>query len=107
MRLRLVGANSQARVIGERELPGKSNYFSGRDPKRWRTNIQTYERVRYQEVYPGVDLVYHGDQQRMEYDFVISPKADPRVIRLEIAGADNLEIDAQGDLLLKVGGSQL
>jgi hypothetical protein len=69
------------------ELPGKSNYFIGKDPKKWHTHVPTYGRVRFASIYPGVDLVYYAGQNRqLEYDFVLAPGADPRAIQLAIAG---------------------
>jgi hypothetical protein len=85
--LRLLGANPRAEVAGLDELPGNSNYFIGKDPKKWHTHVPTYGRVRYQNIYPGVDLVYHGGQNgQLEYDFVLAPGADPNAIQLAIAG---------------------
>ena len=62
VRMKLVGANPQAKVSGLDELPGKTNYFIGNDPKKWRTNVANYAKVKYANVYPGVDLVYYGNQ---------------------------------------------
>jgi len=88
LRLKLRGANTGASVVGLDELLGKSNYFVGKDPKQWRTNLPTYARVRYQNVYPGVDLVYYGNQGgQLECDFVIAPGADPSAIALSIGAA--------------------
>jgi hypothetical protein len=87
LRMKLVGANPAAKVSGTAELPGKSNYFIGNDPKKWRTNVANYAKVKYQGVYPGIDLVYYGNQQQLEYDFVVAPGGDPRAIRFEIVGA--------------------
>jgi len=85
VRLRLVGANPNAAVTGGDELPGKANYFIGNDPKKWRTNVPTYAKVRYQNIYPGVDLVYYGNQSgQLEYDFVVEPGADPGAIALAV-----------------------
>ncbi len=85
LRMRLVGANTAAAVTGAEELPGKSNYFIGNDPKKWHTNVPNYAKVRYQSVYPGVDLVYYGNQGgQLEYDFVVAPGADPSAIVLDI-----------------------
>jgi hypothetical protein len=81
LRMKLVGANPQPRVEGQEELPGKINYFLGNDPKRWRTNVPTYSKVKYHSVYPGVDLVYYGRQQQLEYDLVVAPGADPKSLR--------------------------
>jgi hypothetical protein len=82
------------------ELPGKVNYFRGNDPKKWQSNIPTYLRVKYESLYPGVDLVYYGNQQQLEYDFIVAPAADPKNILLEFDGAERLEVDARGDLLI-------
>jgi hypothetical protein len=86
MRMRLLGGNAQGRVVGLDELPGRSNYFIGNDPKRWRTDVATYRRVAYKDVYPGVDLVYYGNQRQLEYDFVVAAGADPAAIRLALSG---------------------
>jgi hypothetical protein len=82
--MKLVDANAQAKVSGLEELPGKSNYFIGNDPKKWRTNVPNYAKVNYANVYPGVDLVYYGNQGKLEYDFVVQPGADPGSIQLAI-----------------------
>src|SRR5689334_23609800 len=97
--MKLVDANPHAKVSGLEELPGKSNYFIGNDPRKWRTNVPTYAHVRYQDVYPGIDLMYHGQQGQLEYDFVVSPGADPKTIRLVLEGAERLRVDSQGDLV--------
>ena len=107
MHLKLVGANPKAKVIGLGELPGKSNYFIGNDRKKWRTNIPTYATVRYQDLYPGVDLIYYGNQRQLEYDFVVAPGADPNRIRLGFQGAGKLRIDDKGDLVLGGGGDEV
>ena len=105
--MKLVGANRAPRIVGLEELPGKSNYFAGRDPKRWRAGIPTYAKVKYQGVYPGVDLVYYGKERQLEYDFVIAPHSDPRSIRLDFSGADNLTVDDRGDLVAQTAGGQV
>lgn len=92
LRLKLVGANPKAGIAALDELPGRSNYFLGNDPKKWRTNVPNYAKVKYQSVYPGVDLVYYGNPRQLEYDFVVAPGADPNVITLEFeTGALKLE----------------
>ena len=107
VRLRLVGAKTDAEVIGRDELPGKVNYFIGNDPKKWRTNVPTYARVRYQNVYPGVDLEYYGNQGgQLEYDFIVAPGADPNAIILQVREPP-LRIDADGDLVLPTKGSEM
>src|SRR5256885_5909196 len=107
LRMSLVGAARKPQVAGLDELPGKANYFTGKDPTKWRTNVSTYAKVQYQNVYPGIDLVYYGNQRRLEYDFVVAPGADPEKIVLGFKGADKLEIDAQGELVLHTSGGHL
>ncbi len=107
LRMSLVGAASKPQVTGLEELPGKANYFIGKDRSKWRTNVPTYAKVRYENVYPGIDLVYYGNQRQLEYDFVVAPGADPKKIVLGFKGADRLEIDAQGELVLHAAGADL
>ena len=90
LHMKLVGANAHAEVAGADELPGKSNYFQGRDAQNWHTHIPNYARVRYQSVYPGVDLVYYGHDRQLEYDFVLAPGADPAAIRFALGGAQEV-----------------
>jgi hypothetical protein len=104
--LNLVGANNAVRATGSTKLPGKSNYLFGRTRKDWRTGIPNYGKVSYQHIYPGVDLTYRGNQQQLEYDFVVAPGADPSVITLDLTGTDALDIDADGNLLLRIAGRQ-
>jgi hypothetical protein len=119
VRLRLVGASTHAPVAGAEGLPGKCNYFIGNDPKKWRTDVPTYAQVKYQGVYPGVDLVYYGNQGgQLEYDFVVAPGADPSAIELAVgAGLEParqgrpqgapLRITPDGDLLVKLDGGDV
>ncbi len=107
LRMKLVGANPSPRVTGLEELPGKSNYFLGNDPDKWHTDVPNYARVQYQDVYPGVDLVYYGNQRQLEYDLVVAPGADPDAIALSFDGVEKLRIDAQGDLVLETAGGEI
>jgi hypothetical protein len=104
LRAQLVGANEAAKVTGEQKLPGKVNYLTGKDPSKWRTDVVTYAKVRYEEVYPGVDLVYYGKRGQLEYDFVVQPGADPASIRLRIAGAQKMRLNGKGQLVMKTAG---
>ncbi len=99
IRMRLFGANSRPRIAGVGELPGTSNYFVGNDPKRWRARVPSYERVKYSGVYPGIDLVFHGAERNLEFDFSIAPGANPHIIQLDIRRA-RTRIDDDGDLML-------
>ncbi len=108
LRLRLLGANPQPRTAGEAPLPGKSHYFMGSDPKRWRTNVPQFAKVRHHQVYPGIDLVYYGNQEgRLEYDFELAPSANPEQIRLAFSGAKRTELAPNGDLLLHTASGTL
>jgi hypothetical protein len=107
LRMQFAGANAAPQVTGLDELPGKINYFIGNDPRKWHTNIPNYSRVHYRNLYPGVDLTYYGQQRRLEYDFVVAPGFDPRVIQLVFAGAERLSIDGQGDLLIRTSGGEV
>src|SRR5580658_2991469 len=98
VRTRLLGANPKSAVSGAGRLPGTSNYFIGNDPAKWRTGIPSYSKVRYASVYPGVDLVYYGNQGKLEYDFIVAPAADPGRIAMEVDG--RLKVDARGDLVV-------
>jgi hypothetical protein len=102
--MQLVGANPSAPAVGLDPVPTISNYFIGNNPSLWHTNIPNYGRVEYQDVYPGVNLVYYGNQQQLEYDFVVAPGADPGIISLAFQGIDSLSLDSQGNLLLQSGG---
>jgi len=99
-----VGTTHSVHVEGLEETEGKSNYFLGDDPRKWVTNVAWYSRVRYRNVYPGIDLIFHGSQRNIEYDFVISPGADPNRIELKFTGADSLKLDRTGDLILAAAG---
>lgn len=98
IRMHLDGASSAARVQGAEPLPGKSNYFIGNNPAKWHRGVSQFGRVEYQRVYPGVDLVYYGNQQQLEYDFRVAPGADPSQIALSFQGA-SARLEA-GDLVL-------
>jgi hypothetical protein len=103
--IRLSLDNAAARrVVGLEQQPGTVNYLIGDDPAKWRTGVPTYSKVRYESVYPGIDLVYYGQQGLHEYDFVVAPGADPARIALRVSGADRMRIDGAGNLLLDTAG---
>lgn len=103
VQLRYVGANPHPRTVGVDKLPGVVNYFIGKDPRKWRTNIPTFARVACRNVYPGIDLAYYGHPGQMEYDWAIHPGADPGRIRLAVASASHLSLDRAGNLLIGSG----
>jgi uncharacterized protein (TIGR03437 family) len=107
MTMQLVRGNPTAQAEGLDALPGKSNYLLGNDRAQWRTNVANYAKVRYRDVYPGVDMVYYGNQQQLEYDLVVGPGADPHVIQLAFSGVQSMRIAPDGDLLLRVPGGEV
>jgi hypothetical protein len=106
LQLTLSGARSQAKPNAEAPQGGRSNYFTGSTPGRWVTDVGQYGRIRYADVYPGIDLVYYGDQRKLEYDFVVAPGADPKAIRMAFRGARSARLNDTGDLALSVGGRE-
>jgi len=99
LRMSLIGANAKANAVGLAPQPGVVSYFIGNDPKNWRSGIPTYGKVNYGQIYPGVDLIFYGNQRQLEYDFVVAPGADPSRIAWRIDGA-RASIDAEGNLVL-------
>ncbi len=103
----LIGASTHPEAVGEKPLQTKVNYFIGRDPKAWRTNVNTFAQVRYRNIYPGIDLVYYGNNGRVEYDFDLAPGADATKIQFAMNGADAVSVDATGNLVMTKGASEL
>lgn len=101
LRMRLQGANPQPHLRGEQPLGGHSNYFMGSNPKQWHTGLTQYGRVRYEQVYRGIDLIYYGNQRQLEYDFVVAPGVQPQQIKLRWQGAQGVRLNQRGELLLK------
>jgi hypothetical protein len=100
VRMRLVGANPRPSLAGLDRLPGTHNYFIG-DASEWQRNVPTYAKVHYTSVYPGIDLVYYGNQRQLEYDFVVAPGSDPDRIAIAFDGVQQLSIDSTGNLVLQ------
>ena len=107
LRMKLLNANLAAKATGIDELPGTSNYFIGNDPAKWRTNVRTYAKVKYEGIYSGIDLVYYGNQRQLEYDFVVAPGADPRRIALQLRGAKQIHLDGSGHLVLRMRDGEI
>ena len=107
IRMELVGANPDAKAEGVDELPGKVNSLRGNDQSQWHANIETFKKVQFKEVYPGIDLVYYGNQQHLEYDFIVAPGARPETIALRFSGADSLDVNKHGDLVIQAGGAEI
>jgi hypothetical protein len=105
--MRLQGANPNPVLTGEQELPGKVNYFLGNKSEKWHTGISTFSKVRMKEVYPGIDLVYYGNQKQLEYDFVVKPGIDPAKIKLSFTGNRSLHLEENGDLFLRARAGEV
>jgi len=105
--IHLVGSAPNPQIVGEIPLQTRVNYFVGRDPSQWHRNIPTYGQVRYHNVYPGIDLVYYGNNRHLEYDFDLAPGADPENIEFSVTGTDALTIDSLGNLVLTKNAAQL
>jgi hypothetical protein len=107
LRMAIENANSAAKISGENELSGKSNYFIGNDSRKWVKGVPSVARVRYEGIYPGIDLTYYGNQRQLEYDFIVKPGSDPKQIALGIEGADEIKLDDAGELVLTVNGREV
>jgi Beta-propeller repeat len=105
--MKLNGANENAAVTGASQLPGKVNYFIGKDASKWHTDVPTYAQVKYAGIYPGIDLIYYGNQKQLEYDFVVAPGADPKAIAFNVNGASTLRVSKQGDLVMKTAAGDV
>jgi uncharacterized repeat protein (TIGR01451 family) len=106
VQMKLAGANQNLTLDAAGPLPGKSNYFLGNDPAKWRTGVPQFARVRYSSVYPGIDLVFYGNQGHLEYDFKVAPGSDPAQPELEFNGARQLEV-RDGALLIRTAGGDV
>ena len=103
----LLGGNAAAKLTGLERLLTRTNYFIGSDPRKWKTNVPNYAKVKYSGVYPGVDLVFYGNQNLLEYDFIVSPGADPGVIALGFEGITDMRVDEKGDLILRMDAGEI
>jgi hypothetical protein len=100
VRWQMAGGNRNALITGEGALSSKSNYFRGNDPKQWKTDVPNFARVRYEDIYPGIDVVYHGNQRQVEYDFTVAPNANPNRIRMSFQDARSMALRKDGALVL-------
>jgi len=107
IRMQMAGANPSPEITPQGLLPGATNYLVGNDPSSWRTNVAGFARVKYRDIYRGIDLMYYGNQQQLEYDFVVAPGADPRQIQIVFDGAGKLKVDRNGDLVMRAAGQWL
>lgn len=98
-----VGSNPEAQAVPEDQINAHINYLLGRDPAGWRTGLSAFQRVKIRNLYPGIDMVYYGNQRRLEYDFDLAPRSDPGTIRIRFDGADQISISESGELVINSG----
>lgn len=103
----LAGANPAAAIEGLEPAAARVNYFIGNQPEQWRTGVGTFARVRCDQVYPGIDLVYYGREEALEYDFEVAPGAHPEAVQLVFEGAQNVVINAEGDLVIHTASGEV
>jgi hypothetical protein len=107
IQMQLLGANLYASLHGDGSLSAKMNYLIGNDPSQWRTDLPVYSKVQVDDVYPGINLIYYGNQHQLEYDFVIAPHASPESIALRFDGVDKIDINKEGELVLSLEGNEI
>jgi ASPM-SPD-2-Hydin domain-containing protein/beta-propeller repeat-containing protein/HYDIN/CFA65/VesB family protein len=107
VRLALAGSNPHPVVHAVGEQVAHANYFVGSDPQKWRSKVPEYARVKFDAVYPGIDLVYYGSQGRLESDYIVSPGADPKQIALRIEGSDRIRLNSDGDAVLSTAAGDV
>jgi uncharacterized protein (TIGR03437 family) len=105
--MRFEGSRGDTHLSAEELLPGRTNHLEGIHPAQWRTGVPAYQRVRYREVYPGIDLVFYGTGKTLEYDYIVRPGGDPAAIRMRISGSASTRIDDGGDLVLRTGSQEV
>jgi uncharacterized repeat protein (TIGR01451 family) len=101
VQMKMLGRNAAVEIEGLEPLSGSTNYLRGKDPKNWHTAIPLYGKVRYRDLYPGVNLIYYGNRQQLEYDFEVAPGGDPNLIKIAFAGAQKIRLDSEGNLWLR------
>ena len=107
VRVRFLDASPAPKLVARDQRPGHSHYYRGNDPARWLTGVPQFGRVAYEEIYPGIDAVFYGNQRQLEYDLVVAPGANPGRVRLSFEGADGIRLNDDGDLVLEVGNGEL
>lgn len=107
LKIQFIGSKNDSSINGEEELETKSNYLIGNNPQQWRTNISNFAKVSYEGLYPGINAVFYGSQEQLEYDFCVAPGANPKDVCLHIEGAQKLEIDERGNLCIALDKSEV
>lgn len=105
--MELIGANTSAKAIEIEKLSTTSNYFLNNDKKHWQANVENFAKVQYQNIYPGIDIVYYGNQRQFEYDLIVTPYTSPDIINLQFAEAEKLIINNDGDLVITINNQEI
>ena len=100
VRMRFVGANNNSKLVGVDKMPGKSHYYIGIDQKKWHTNIPQYGKVKVKDVYPGIDVVFYGKNEFLEFDFIVRPGADPKQIKIAYENVEKVSVNKEGYLVV-------
>ena len=100
VKLDFVGANKDVKPVGEAKTGGVVSYFKGQ-PADWQAGVPTYSRIVYRDLWPGIDLAYSGTTDRLKYEFIVHPGADPAQVRLAYRGVDSISVDDEGRLEVK------
>ena len=103
LRMKLQNGNQSPKLLGESRQAKITNYYIGNDRSKWLIGVPNYGQVRYQDVYSGIDMVYHSDQRQLEYDFVVKPGADPNQIRIAFEGASKMQHHRTGRVGIAIG----
>jgi len=106
-RMQFVGANPSAQISGQAELSGKVNYLVGNNPAQWRSGVSAFAKVRVQNIYPGINVVYYGNGRQLEYDFDLAPGIDPQTIVIRFDGAEKISVNPQGGLVVSLNGGEI
>jgi len=107
VQMKFIGANAAPQISGDAELSGKINYFIGNDQTRWQSGLPTFGKVRLENIYPGVNVVYYGNQQKLEYDFDLAAGVNPDTIVIRFDGAEKISVDSQGELVVELNGGKI
>jgi hypothetical protein len=106
-RVQFIGANPAARITGQQKLSGTVNYLVGNVPSQWKLNVPTFEQVRVENIYHGINATYYGNQQKLEFDFDIAAGADPSIIAFHYTGADKISINLKNELVVSVSNGEM
>ena len=105
--MRAVGGNPRARIAAGSQLPGVTNYYIGTDRSKWQAGVKQYATVAYRDVYPGVNMAFHGEQRQLEFDFIVAAGANAAPVSLGFSGAQKIATDASGNLLLSSAAGEV